>query len=455
MPNHSRHGKIVTKQVAGLRHMATEVGRREYFDRWERQRSTRRKLGGAAPPGQQFPMVPVERRTKNTPAGTTREILVVPDELVVKLPANSTAAEEILNAAGFGRANDAIGDIGCCKEHVRFIGPPDNVDQTLRDLAAISVDASRGTAVALADTVKGPDDPKPGDDLEAHSEVEPGGADVPVIVVIDTGLQPDTHRRGWLHVNDVTAMDEAIDHDPVNAINNATGATTPDGKIDPSAGHGTFVAGVIRRVAPSAKIVMIRAVDSEGFASDAMIAAAICRAEKYISEKANGRGVINLSLGGETEDDEIPPVIECALSRLPDEVAVVAAAGNEPTGLPIWPAASPRVISVAALDLNGDPADWSNFGEDMVKFSARGTGVISTFVEGIDDGGDKFTKDDYGVWTGTSFAAPQVAAAIALRMGTSTSVDDAVDALVAIGDKTTNHGHALKADDIVLKGGPL
>ena len=40
------------------------------------------------------------------------------------------------------------------------------------------------------------------------------------------------------------------------------------GLIDSHSGHGTFVCGIIQRVAPQAEIRMYRAADSDGFATD-------------------------------------------------------------------------------------------------------------------------------------------------------------------------------------------
>ena len=37
-----------------------------------------------------------------------------------------------------------------------------------------------------------------------------------------------------------------------------------DGELDESAGHGTFIAGIIRQVCPDADIVAVRVADSQG-----------------------------------------------------------------------------------------------------------------------------------------------------------------------------------------------
>jgi hypothetical protein len=54
---------------------------------------------------------------------------------------------------------------------------------------------------------------------------------------------------------------------------------------------------------------------------------------------------------------------------------VVAAAGNQATGQPVYPAAFPGVLAVSASDEGGKPADWSNYG-DFVGLTAPGYAPI-------------------------------------------------------------------------------
>jgi thermitase len=77
---------------------------------------------------------------------------------------------------------------------------------------------------------------------------------------------------------------------------------------------------------------------------------------------------------------------------------VVAAAGNENTGRPSYPAAYERVISVAATDESDKRARFSNYGT-TVDVSAPGVQILST----VPGGG-------YGMKEGTSMASPHVAA---------------------------------------------
>jgi subtilisin family serine protease len=102
-------------------------------------------------------------------------------------------------------------------------------------------------------------------------------------------------------------------------------------------------------------------------------------------------------------------------------VVVVACAGNTASDRPFWPAALKQVIAVAALD-GADRAWFSNYGW-WVDACTQGVGLTSCFIQfdgprprvnGVDP--DRF--GGYATWSGTSFATPAVAGAIA-RMATA------------------------------------
>ncbi len=231
-----------------------------------------------------------------------------------------------------------------------------------------------------------------------------------MVVVIDTGKFLDGHREDWL--KDVDGED-----DP---------RVDGDDYLLPSAGHGTFVAGVIRQVCPSTTVHVLDVIDADGLASDTAVAERIRDAAAYIEREA-GAGVINLSIGDETYRDRKPLAIEAALAEVAEmgTIAVVAAAGNRNSGKKVYPAALDGVVAVASLTNEFLPSSWSNRGE-WVDFSAIGEGIVSTFVEGDERPGTGRPDDPndpepdswvgpkpWAVWTGTSFAAPQIAARLA------------------------------------------
>ena len=279
----------------------------------------------------------------------------------------------------------------------------------------------------------------------------------PVVVVIDTGIdaaavrdagpREKERKDAWVDRIELAAGDP-MHLDPLDVVR-------PIGELDLGAGHGTFVAGMIAQVSHAAKISMIRAFDSDGFASDEAIASAIRQAGPMFPD---GRGVLNLSFGIDTEDDAEPAVITSALASLPERVVVVAAAGNVATGTPFWPAASPRVLAVGALnDEDGTPAEWSNYGS-WVDFSARGEGLDGPFVAGTESEGtgqDDDPRDPipevfegpnaFASWEGTSFATAQVSGLVArlLAEDPKLSRDEITERLRAMGKPTDNHGYRL------------
>ena len=223
----------------------------------------------------------------------------------------------------------------------------------------------------------------------------------PGIAVLDTGYDlsvPALHPGlGW-RVDYPPGQEE----DPL----------TSSGYIAHEGGHGTFINGVIMRIAPHARIRQVKVLDPAGFTDDACVANAIPQANAP---------VINLSLGGYTQQD-LPPVASGpALAQLNPNVTVVAAAGNHGSPEPFWPAAFNNVVAVGALDTtNGQQkrAPFSNHGY-WVDIYAPGVQVRSTYLKATwklptDPAG--WFIDGWAFWDGTSFAAPQVAAAIADRM---------------------------------------
>jgi subtilisin family serine protease len=206
------------------------------------------------------------------------------------------------------------------------------------------------------------------------------------------------------------------------------------------AGHGTFVAGVIAAaidgkgtvgIAFTAQLIIAKIAGADGSISPDAEAAAIRWAVDH------GAQVINLSLGGTRDplnpaNDEFSAVEAAAVRyAVRHGVVVVAAIGNcgapgPPCPWPWgdYPAALPHVIGVSALTQPGDVASFSNRDQIYNDLSAPGKGIVSTLPlpltaqrpacpdQGYSDCGPEPIKDGQG----TSFAAPQVAAAAAVLL---------------------------------------
>jgi subtilisin family serine protease len=235
------------------------------------------------------------------------------------------------------------------------------------------------------------------------------------VAVIDTGYTRGIHPNLDRQCRSTPADGELLD------------VLIGDGFLDDEAGHGTFIAGVIADRAPLATIELTKALNSAGFGKELDIVNAI-----LLHADAQ---VINLSLGCYTQS--IPPLaLTAALDSLPDEVAVVAAAGNNNSDRPMWPAAFERVVSVGAVTPKRQKADFSNFG-DWVKACTYGVDIVSSFVDFIEHappGSPRPAKrfKAWAKWSGTSFAAPRVAGEIAAMLagGGFASAREAADSLV-------------------------
>jgi len=181
--------------------------------------------------------------------------------------------------------------------------------------------------------------------------------------------------------------------------------------LDVVAGHGTFIAGIITRLAPQAVVTVGKVLEYTGEGNDADLAWRINRlADTGCPE------ILALSCSCYTDNDEAPIALRQAIERVQKGgTLVVAAAGNEATCRVSWPSALSGVIAVGALGPDG-PASFTNYG-DWVNACAPGVDIVSRFFDGVDvhDDGNAATADFRGWarWSGTSFSAPIVAAAIA------------------------------------------
>jgi len=275
-----------------------------------------------------------------------------------------------------------------------------------------------------------------------------------VIAVVDTGLAADAAS--------LPPLDQGVGPGPDGRFEDPD--EDHDGLLDAEAGHGTFVAGVIRLRATGAPIVAARVLDSEGVVDEVSLA------QQIGSLLEVGPEILNLSLGGYTREDQ--PLL--ALSWLEEHERrplIVAAAGNNSQSRPFYPAALSWVVGVGAVDvvvveedltvleeMEIDPdgkgaeavevieeievdeyvavrAAFSNFGP-WVDCCAPGVDIDSTYQSGISRSpSDGMLRAFSGgaTWSGTSFAAPQVSGAVAdhMHQHAGTSAATAMQAILA------------------------
>ena len=243
-----------------------------------------------------------------------------------------------------------------------------------------------------------------------------------VVAVIDTGVDynhVDLAENIWSNLREIPGNGK--DDDRNGYIDDVRGWDFVSGVIyncaynedcskednDPmdKHGHGTHVAGIIAArqnnavgisgIAPEAKIMALRAGYSSG-SSAYLKTSDILEAITYAIN--NGADVINMSFAG-SELSVLQEILDFAEQM---GVVSVAAAGNNGSNRMIYPAAIESVLAVGAIADNSMKLHFSNFGT-WVDIVAPGSWVMSTIP-----------GDSYDIKSGTSMAAPHVAAIAAL-----------------------------------------
>jgi len=214
-------------------------------------------------------------------------------------------------------------------------------------------------------------------------------------------------------------------------------------QVNPSAiheyaGHGTFVSGIIRCVAPAAEI------DVEGVLTNGGAVYEWEIVRQFREAMRNRPHLISISAGTYTYDNQPLKAFEAlaavhGLGEKGEGPLVVAAAGNDTSTDPFWPAAFEWAVSVGALDANGRLSDFSNYGETVDVYAhgrdlvnAFPTGTYVTYEAQTPAGQVREFTTGLAQWSGTSFSTPIVTGAIAAYMSENdVSAREARDALFA------------------------
>ncbi len=260
------------------------------------------------------------------------------------------------------------------------------------------------------------------------STARPAPADAPLAVIIDEVDMAPALGSATVIVLD-TGLAEVpfrphavVDSTTIRAASAADGDRPDedgDDRLDPAAGHGTFIAGIVDQVAPGCDVTVHRVLSTFGDGDEAGIVHCLNALE--IDDPFHT--ILNLSFGGYVL--EHPFALARAIRHLQASgVVVVSSAGNDATCRPTFPAALPGVVGVGAIGPAG-PAPFTNYGP-WVRACAPGVDLLSTFftdfngVGGIGtDGTDPDHFDGWALWSGSSFSAPVVVGALARVMRAS------------------------------------
>ncbi len=185
-------------------------------------------------------------------------------------------------------------------------------------------------------------------------------------------------------------------------------------------GHGTHVAGSAAGagygIARKAAIYAVRVLGCDGSGTNSGVIAGV----DWVAKNAKKPAVANLSLGGGSStalDDAMRKLIGSGVT------AVVAAGNDDKDACDGSPNRVAEAITVGATDKNDKRSSFSNWGK-CVDLSAPGSDIISAWFQN-----DSQTK----TISGTSMAAPHVAGAAAVYLGTNKQAKpaDVAKALVA------------------------
>lgn len=229
-----------------------------------------------------------------------------------------------------------------------------------------------------------------------------------VVAIIDTGVDffhPDLEANLWRNPGEIAG--NGVDDDGNGYVDDLYGYDWVSDDADPMDDnlHGTHVAGIlgavgndengVAGVAWSVRLMALKAFDERGSGTLDHTLASVAYAVE------NGADILNASWGTTTRSRALDEVVAEAVQR---GVVVVAAAGNNGSEAPFYPAAVPEALAVGATDAkDGSPA-FSNYGR-FVDLVAPGEAIQSTAPNA-----------HWTLLSGTSMAAPHVSGVAALLL---------------------------------------
>jgi subtilisin family serine protease len=159
-------------------------------------------------------------------------------------------------------------------------------------------------------------------------------------------------------------------------------------------GHGTMTAGIVHLVAPTAKIMPLKAFRADGSSN----LSDIIRAIYYAAD--HGANVVSMSFSLGQPSPGLQAAIQYALGK---NLILLASSGNDGLKTLVYPASYGGVQGIGSTSNSDVRSTFSNYGSGVVMFAAPGEGVVTTYP-----------GNSYAAGWGTSFSTPMVAGAAAL-----------------------------------------
>jgi len=208
-------------------------------------------------------------------------------------------------------------------------------------------------------------------------------------------------QNGYVDTNTSNQQPGYVQQSTAAVLDQSTAAVLDGGPYS-AFGHGTMTTGLVHLVAPNARILPLKAFSSNGVGYLSNIVAALYYA---VQHHAN---VVNMSFDLASSS---PSLTQAAAYANKAGVVLVAAAGNESTSAPVYPAALNNYVVGIASTTNWDSrSSFSNYGVTDVWIAAPGENIISTFPGGT-----------YASASGTSFSSPITAGTVALMLNAKSS----------------------------------
>lgn len=336
------------------------------------------------------------------PTAPAQEIVAIRfDPSVIEfVPDTEVESPETSDSSSHSRPLDPLSDVLTLQGTASYYGVPVRyayVGQTATSLIHLSQAQQQfptgNDIVAVIDTGVDPNHP-------ALSGVLVPGYDfindVPGIPSELAGLNQST--VAILDQSTVAILDQknsplVLNQSTVAILDQSTVAILDGTKLPEDFGHGTMVSGLIHLVAPTARIMPLKAFQLDGTANLSDVIRAI-----YYATDHNAR-VINMSFSTSTNSPDLLQAITYANSH---GVVLIAAVGNDGRETMVYPAGLHGVFGVGSTDKSDLRSPFSNWG-DMLRLSAPGEALVTTYP-----------GNNYAAVWGTSFSAALVSGAAAL-----------------------------------------